>query len=167
MINVETLLSNLNARGIRVAIKNGDTLIVEPAPKLTDEDRAALRAKKADIIACLQIARAPDAPAEPTRMPDFSETILFDLAVISDAIAAGGSRSPIENDLSMARFARVAVTVTQIIYNDMGPAQQAVAIMEASRAAHLAARSIRDRDYLRAYELCDALIEQLKSKRFH
>jgi len=50
VVNVETLLADLSSRGIRL---EPDGLIVEPASKLTDADRALIRQHKAEILAML------------------------------------------------------------------------------------------------------------------
>ncbi len=151
MIDAETLLSSLSARGIEVAVK-GENLLIEPASKLTDEDRAALRENKAEIIAL-------------RTMPPLGAICFFDLAALTEAIA-DAPRSPIENDLAMARFARAAVRLTTLI-RQMGKVNQGVALMEMYEAAAHASRLIRRRQYESAYRRLDALIAELESKRFH
>jgi hypothetical protein len=53
------LFHSLTARGIRL-VAEGSGLVVIPASKLTDDDREAIRAHKAEILAALQ----PPTPSE-------------------------------------------------------------------------------------------------------
>jgi hypothetical protein len=52
-MNVEALIADFSRRGIRL-IPNPPKLSVEPASKLTDQDREAIRAHKSDLLACLR-----------------------------------------------------------------------------------------------------------------
>ncbi len=48
-MQVETIIQALSSRGIQL-YPEGDKLAVEPASRLTDADRAVIRAQKADIL---------------------------------------------------------------------------------------------------------------------
>lgn len=50
MIDAEALICHLSARGIRLALDGSVWLIVEPASRLSDEDRQAIRAHKAELL---------------------------------------------------------------------------------------------------------------------
>jgi hypothetical protein len=66
-MNVETLMADLSRRGIRLE-PEPDGLIVEPASKLTDTDRALIRQHKAEILAAITRSgrnRWPDANRPP------------------------------------------------------------------------------------------------------
>lgn len=60
----QVLVQTLAARGIRLST-NGQSVIVEPASRLTDDDRAAIRAHKSELVQilsdpvseCLEIIR--------------------------------------------------------------------------------------------------------------
>lgn len=51
-MNAHTLLSDFRSRGIEL-IPNGEKLTVEPASRLTDADRAAIRAAKSELLKLL------------------------------------------------------------------------------------------------------------------
>jgi len=51
-MNVHQLLSNFQARGIRL-IPEGSSLAVEPASRLSDADRAAIRQAKPELLRIL------------------------------------------------------------------------------------------------------------------
>jgi TubC N-terminal docking domain len=51
-MSIESLLAGLVERGIRL-IPDGDRLVVEPASKLSDDDRRAIRAHKAALLTLL------------------------------------------------------------------------------------------------------------------
>jgi hypothetical protein len=58
-MNAHTLLSDFRSRGIAL-IPNGEKLTVEPASRLTDADRAAIRAAKAELLAVLTAPAVSD-----------------------------------------------------------------------------------------------------------
>lgn len=60
----ETLIEDLNKRGIRLHVK-GEKIVVAPAAKLTEEDCQAIRCHKSTLIVLL--AAAHPAAVEPTK----------------------------------------------------------------------------------------------------
>jgi hypothetical protein len=51
-MEIQSLLENLKARGIRLST-NGQRVVVEPASRLTDQDREAIRAAKPELLRAL------------------------------------------------------------------------------------------------------------------
>src|SRR5690242_8224162 len=70
-MNVETLIASFSARGIRL-IPNPPKLTVEPASKLTDADRAAIRQAKPELLRIL--APLPERIIEATFTPAIAPT---------------------------------------------------------------------------------------------
>ena len=60
-MSVEALIADFNRRGIRF-IPNPPKLVVEPASRLTEWDRALIRAYKAEMLAMLADAKPPPRP---------------------------------------------------------------------------------------------------------
>ena len=67
-MNAQSLIETLSEKGVRL-IPDGDGLVVEPASKLTDADRRAIRAHKAELLhllaadepgACEHVADDPE-----------------------------------------------------------------------------------------------------------
>lgn len=59
------LLSNFRTRGITL-IPNGEKLTAEPASRLSDADRAAIRESKRDLLRLLSQSEAPEPVIEAT-----------------------------------------------------------------------------------------------------
>jgi hypothetical protein len=57
-MDVYTLLADLRERGI-VLLTDGEKLMVEPASRLSDADRAAIRQSKSDLLRILLEKKAP------------------------------------------------------------------------------------------------------------
>ena len=89
METVETLLASLNARGIRL-IPDGNALIAQPASKLTDADREAIRAHKAGLVARVRGQRLAREVTPDSRHPLIPNTIRAKIEVIEADARANG-----------------------------------------------------------------------------
>lgn len=63
-MDAHTLLSNLRNRGIRLT-GDGEKLTAEPASRLSDSDRAAIRQSKSDLLRILSKNAATSPPGKP------------------------------------------------------------------------------------------------------
>jgi hypothetical protein len=57
-MSVEALIASITSRGMRLFLE-ADGVAIEPASRLTDGDRAAIRANKAALIAHLRTGKRP------------------------------------------------------------------------------------------------------------
>lgn len=148
-MNVQSIIENFAHRGIRL-IADGDGVIVEPASKLTNQDRELIRQHKPAILATLT-------------MQDTLPRGSVNLEAIADAIAAR-PRSPIENDLALSRVARAAVEAGRIVRTLPGAARSAALSLCAERSKQ-ASDYILQRNYESAYLILDTLPKTLASLR--
>lgn len=154
------LISDLAARGITVMPDGAGALVVRPADRLTDEDRAAIRSVKADL---LRLLSSPDEPrpgiAPLTAPPDDQPW----LVLVADAIAKE-PRSPFLNDMALARAAQALVAAARIS-TELSDTARATAEHICDEVFRDAADAIFERDYQAAYELLDGLPLRLRQLR--
>jgi hypothetical protein len=151
---LETIINSLGGRGIRL-YPAGDKLAVEPADRLTDQDRVLLRKHRDSLLALLS---APE-NREPATAPAIGESIPplpIDLSRIADAIARN-PRSPFLNDLALVVFVRGAIGAARAIA-DLPEAARPAARLRCLGLQHRIVAAITGADYAAAYALADALI---------
>ena len=151
---LETIINSLGGRGIRL-YPAGDKLAVEPADRLTDQDRVLLRKHRDSLLALLS---APE-NREPATAPAIGESIPplpIDLSRIADAIARN-PRSPFLSDLAIATFTRAAIGAQRVIDN-LPEGIKAEARYKCRGIEHRIIAAIAGSNYQTAYELADALI---------
>ncbi len=156
MSDAVSLVESLSRRGIRLT-PNPPKLTVEPASKLTDADREAIRQHKPALLALLTAPKAKEAPQAECGCP------LHLVEILADAVATC-PRSPIEDDLAYARIARVTVESARTI-RELSDGARKEAFKLCRENVARAAERIRDRNYRAAYDLLDGLPERLRTFR--
>jgi hypothetical protein len=156
-VTAQALIDDLTRRGIRL-IPEPPNLTVESKSKLTDADRALIRAHKAELLAALA---EPDCEPKPAVPPSLFGHL--DLAAIADAIA-DQPRAPFENDLALSHAARAALGAERVIC-DLPATARREALRLCRKVCRDAAAAICARNYRVSYDLLDNLPERLKALR--
>jgi hypothetical protein len=147
-MDARVLLADLHSRGIRL-IPDGKKLWAEPAERLSDTDRIAIRQSKADLMSIL---------AENDALPSL-------LVAVADAIA-DAPRSPILNDLALSKAATSFIAAQRA--SRVAPPTLLGEIQQiAANSMTLAAREIRRSNYQAAYEALDILASKVRELRAH
>ena len=147
-MDARVLLADLHSRGIRL-IPDGEKLWAEPAERLSDADRIAIRQSKAELMRIL---------AENDALPSL-------LVAVADAIA-DAPRSPILNDLALSKAATSFIAAQRA--SRVAPPTLLGEIQQiAANSMTLAAREIRRSNYQAAYEALDILASKVRELRAH
>jgi hypothetical protein len=147
-MDARVLLADLHSRGIRL-IPDGEKLWAEPAERLSDADRIAIRQSKAELMSIL---------AENDALPSL-------LVAVADAIA-DAPRSPILNDLALSKAATSFIAAQRA--SRVAPPTLLGEIQQiAANSMTLAAREIRRSNYQAAYEALDILASKVRELRAH
>jgi hypothetical protein len=149
MDTASMMLADFQARGIRL-IPDPPKLSIEPASKLTDKDRGAIRQHKAELLALLM--------AEPVDLPS-------PLLVIADAIAAC-PRSPCLNDLALSHAAATYVAAERMAHAASPSLRGEVHKLVAETLLRVA-DEIRAARYMSADNLMDDMAEKVRQMRGH
>ena len=147
-MDARVLLADLHSRGIRL-IPDGEKLWAEPAERLSDADRIAIRQSKAELMRIL---------AENDALPSL-------LVAVADAIA-DAPRSPILNDLALSKAA-TSFIAAQRASRAAPPTLLGEIQQIAANSMTLAAREIRRSNYQAAYEALDILASKVRELRAH
>jgi hypothetical protein len=143
-VDANALIHHFADRGIRLWF-DGGKIVVEPASRLTQSDREAIRRWKPALLDVLK--------------GDVEGNL--DPALIAAAVESS-KRSHCLDHMALSRFARIAVEVNRILAElPAGPRSDAV--MLASRIWMSAADLLRRSCYLNAYQLLDELPAKVKS----
>jgi hypothetical protein len=158
-MDAHALLSDFRSRGIAL-IANGEKITVQPASRLTDADRVAIRSLKPDLLRLLSSPEDLGPGFAPLTTPSEDPPWLL---VVADAIAKE-PRSPFLNDVVLARAAQALVAAIRIS-TELSDSARANANRVCDEVFRRAAAAIVTRDYQRAYELFDALPGRLRRLR--